>query len=71
MNPICKILAVVLKLCYIIGAWRKGCSFLETILAKHGCVLRFKKTVLWIRIRVDFGRLDQDPGWQKRPHNKE
>ncbi len=34
MNPICKILAVVLKSCHIIGAWRNGCSFLKTILAK-------------------------------------
>ncbi len=25
------------------------------------------KPVLWIRIRTDFGRLDADPGWQKRP----
>ncbi len=49
----------------------EGMLFLKTILAYGGCLLRFKKTVLWIRIRIDFGRLDPDPGEQKRPHNKE
>jgi hypothetical protein len=72
MNPICKIFAVVLKLCYVIGAWRKGCSFLETILANDRCLLWLEKTVLWIRIRIDFGRLelDPDPEGKKDPTTK-